>query len=95
MGQFLFQGDDVFLIRGWGVIVVGDVIEWPADSWLRVGEPIEVVRADGSRLRTEVREMERFTPSTHGPFAVLLGPEVERDDVEAGVEVWRLDLPGI
>lgn len=89
MGQLLFRIDDVFTIKGRGVVVVDDVVEWPADLRLRVGDPIEVVRADGSRLRTVVRGVEwmHVTGPARWPVGVLLGPEVERADVAAGDEV--------
>ena len=96
MDQLLFRVDDVFTIRGRGVVVVVDVVEWPADIRLRVGDPIEVVRTDGSRRRTEARSIElmHMTDPTRRPVGVLLGPEVIKADVEVGAEVWWVDPAG-
>lgn len=91
--RLLFRVADVFSIPGRGVVIAGDVVDWPADFRLRVGDPLELARADGGRLRTSVRGIEMFSPfNPSRPLAILLGPGVEKADVEVGAEVWRVEL---
>lgn len=93
MDRLLFRVADVFAIRGRGVVVVADLsVSW-ADIKLRVNDAIELVCRDGTRLRTSVRgiEMLHVPVRTPCPVAILLGPEVEKADVEVGAELWRVE----
>jgi len=62
---------------------------------VRVGEPLELRRPDGSVLRTQVRGIE-YPPSLKhiGPrpaivyCGILLGAELAPIDVPSGTEVW-------
>ena len=87
----LFRVADVFSIRGRGVVIVATVAR--DDLKLRVGDPIELVGADGFRRRTEVRviEMPMVPAGACPPFVFLVGTEVEKADVEVGAEVWRVE----
>lgn len=93
MAGTLFRIEDVFTIRGRGVIVVGEWVAPEAKRHIKAGDPITVIRADGTRLRTIIRELLMMLPPSGDQIAILLDPQIGRKDVAAGDEIaW--DEPG-
>jgi translation elongation factor EF-Tu-like GTPase len=90
MAQHLFHVSEVFSLRGRGVVVITDIPTSRTNFRLRIGDCVEIVRSDGSRTRTMVRGIELCDPyDPRRSFAFLVGQEVDKDDIELGVEVWR------
>jgi translation elongation factor EF-Tu-like GTPase len=81
----LFVIEDVFAIKGRGVIAAGKLAD--ADgARFRIGDPVEVRRRDGSVVRTVISGMEYRDPpsATTG----VLFPGVSASDLAIGDEIW-------
>ena len=56
-----------------------------------IGERIEIHRADGSRLRADVAEVDVATSLTdHKNVMICLGKNIQAKDVQTGVAVYGL-----
>ena len=59
---------------------------------LRIGDLVEFVRPDRSRLRTVVRGIEMADPYDPArSFAFMIGNEFSKTDVPLGAEVWKIE----
>jgi hypothetical protein len=87
MSRFLFKIVDTFWMEKIGLVVAADVRA--GDVSLRAGEPIELRRPDGSRLKTEVAAIAMVCPSDPDrPLDFSLPRGVGKGDVPVGTEVW-------
>lgn len=87
MGRFLFNIVDTFWLERVGLVVASDARA--VDVSLRVGEPIELRRPDGSRLLTEVAAIAHVSPyRPDRSFDFSLPRGVQKEDVPAGTQVW-------
>ena len=68
--------------------MVGELAQ---DARLRIGDPVAIVRADGSRLPTTGRGIE--LPCLLRAVGITLGPEVAKADIAPGDEVVREGPP--
>jgi hypothetical protein len=91
MAQALFHVAELIDIRGRGLVVAADIPVSKANFKLRIGDAVEFVRPDGSRLRPVVRGIEMVNPyNPDRSFALLVGREVAKSDIEPGAEVWQV-----
>lgn len=87
MSRFLFKITDTFWMESIGLVVAADVRV--GDVSLSAGEPIELRRPDGSRLKTEVAAVPMPRPNDPDrPFDFSLPKGVGKADVPVGTEVW-------
>ena len=94
--MFLSKVEEAFNITGVGIVIVPG-IPFPSATIpvVRVGDPLVLVRPDGSELRTATKEIEMITrkdrskPATHAPFVVAA--DITKQDVPPGTEVWLCD----
>ena len=89
-GQRLFTVADVFFLQRRGpVLIPGLPTQGPLH--LRVGDPIELRRPDGSTRQTTVRGIEMADPPPPGGrshIPILLPDDIVKGDVPIGTEVW-------
>ena len=90
MPERLLIVEDVIRSRGRGIVLIPEA-DWYSIP-LRVGDPVELRRPDGSSVGTIVRAIECIAPTHDGPrrYAILLSPELEKCDVPPGTEVWTV-----
>ena len=87
MSRLLFKVTDTFWSETVGLVVATDA-RVEAVS-LRAGEPIELRRPDGSRLKTEVAAVARLSPyDPDRPLDFSLPKGLGKRDVPVGTEVW-------
>lgn len=80
--MLLFTVEQVFLITGRGVVLLPGLGEKP----VRVGTPVRLVRPNQSTLDTKICGI-GFNEFRD----ILLGPEVRKEDVPIGTEVWLIE----
>jgi hypothetical protein len=86
--------DDLFVIRGRGVVVTTDRTYATLDpgTKLKIGQTIEFRRDGAAPSRATVAGIEHLDPWTpHHPFAFLIGDAIEPGLIGVGSEVWRID----
>jgi hypothetical protein len=86
--------DELFDIRGRGVVVVTDVTnaQLPKDLRLKVGDPVEFRVGGQPALRSITAGIEHCDPwSPQRPFAFVLPADVAKEMVPAGSEVWSVE----
>ena len=76
--MFLFKVENVFMITGWGLILVPGL----GDKYVKAGSAIKLVRPDGSILRTKI------TGIIFESHDISIGRDIEKKDVPIGTEVW-------
>src|SRR4051812_2964930 len=81
----LFVVDSTVGVEEIGFIVTGK-LEVPAER-LRIGDPVEVRRRDGSTLRTTITNPP-LTPTFPGVAEVMLRGVTRETGIGAGDEVW-------
>lgn len=90
MARFLFVVEDTFAIKGRGLVLVPGITPHE-DEIFRVGDPLRLIRPDGSELRTAIGGLEMFTkPVLQAAIPVLLRG-VTKEEVPVGSEVWSVD----
>jgi elongation factor Tu len=81
---FRFEIEDVFVITGRGTVATGTVRR----GILSVGDAVDVVRADGTRVGATVTGIEAFrkkvTSAGPGEMIGVLLDAVNRDDLQRG-----------
>jgi hypothetical protein len=88
MGALLYIVHDTILLKnGPGLVVFAEAASEGAH--LRVGDAVELRRADGSSVLTEVKAFPMVSPYDFGrQVPVSFPPEVVAEDVPTGTEVW-------
>jgi hypothetical protein len=79
--MLLLTVEQVFLITGRGIVVLPGL----GDNVVRVGTRVRLVRPDKSTLDTNICGIGFNT------LDILLGPEVRKEDVPIGTEVWLIE----
>ena len=87
----LFIVDGRFTVFGRGIALLPGVPKDAAGPCVAPGMSIELHRPDGTILATTIRTVEwwQTPPSSCAPLH--LSPEIEKDDVPVGTEVWLVD----
>lgn len=79
--MLLFIVEQVFLITDLGVVLLPGL----GKNFVSVGTPIRLVRPDKSVLDTKI------TGITFETRDIFVGPEVRKEDVPVGTEVWSIE----
>lgn len=79
---------DVFQLSGRPSIVVAPGIPRSGDWRLKVGDPLTLHLPDGSRKATVVGGTEMLSPPNREFIPLMLGPEISKEDVPVGTEIW-------
>jgi len=92
--RFLCRVKDVFEIDGRGCVLTPGISEaTPPDIRIRVRDPIQLRRPDGSIVRTHIHAVEILDgPGRRSCVPVLLPPEFAKADIPIGTEIWLEDL---
>jgi hypothetical protein len=92
MARRLFTVEDVFEIRGRGllmtVLVPGIVPE--GGERFRIGDPIILLKPDGSSMSVKIGFLEQIHPNPRHELSIVLN-EVSKENVPIGTEVWSVD----
>lgn len=89
MARLLFTVQDHFDIQGRGVVTVPGL--GPAER-LWIGDPLEIRRPDGTSMRTRIAGLEMLSRRPKDQAVpVLFPPELTKDDLPLGAEVWSVD----
>jgi hypothetical protein len=94
MARCLFIVEDMFLIRGRGLVVVPGIL-CQGEERFRVGDPLLLKRPEGSCLQWRIGGIELIScspPRTKNEVVILLR-DLSKDDVPIGTEVWSVDSP--
>jgi hypothetical protein len=90
MPTLVSKVEDVFQLCGRGCVVVPGIPK-AAPFRIKVGDPLLLKRPEGSELQTVLRGFEMVEvrgPTDYPGIPVLLGPELTKDQVPIGTEVW-------
>ena len=89
MAKRLFRVSDVFAFES-GLIIVATDCTWDAlPAVLRIGDPIELRRSDGSLFRTTIAGiLIGGGPNPQRPFDFSLPRGTAKNEIEIGAEIW-------
>ncbi len=93
MSRLLSVVEAVFSIEGRGVVVLPGTPS-NSDTPLRIGSTLVLKRPDGSETNAVIAAIETLRGSNPHPIrasrdrGILLGPEVRKDDVPVGTELY-------
>jgi len=84
----MFIVEDVFLIEGRGVVVVGHIGHDEAYPF-KTGDVVTITRPDGSQVQAHVRGLNDFTRcfTDERAIGVLLGGVLSREEAPVGSKV--------
>jgi hypothetical protein len=91
--MLLFTVEDVFQLSGRGCVLVPGPIAEVGGPEVRVGDPIRLVKPDGSHVDTFIRGIEmigRRPPPKVLTAPILLPAELSKADVPVGTKVLTL-----
>jgi hypothetical protein len=95
MAQPLFVVEETFTIFGQGIGLLPGVPKYEGGPRVAPGMSIELRRPDGTILATTIRAIE-WIQTPPGPAApLLMPPEISKEEVPAGTEVWLSDALGL
>ena len=86
MSRRLFVVQDVFEIRGRGVVMLPGIVVQEGELF-RHGDPIHLKRPDGSVVESQIGSLVLVTPNP-GHEVVILIKELTKADIPIGTEVW-------
>lgn len=89
--RLLLKVEDVFYISGRGCVIVPAIPE-DLDFRIRAKDPIELRTPESRVLQTHVASIELAKPQDGSPcrMTIMLPPDVAKQDVPTGTEVWLL-----
>lgn len=91
MVRHLFTVDDTYMAKGRGVVLLPGIIP-QVEEHVEVGDPIRLIRPDGSEFESCIWELEHFVPQRRrSDEIVIVLKGLNRDDVPIGTEVWSMD----
>jgi hypothetical protein len=85
----LFTVESTFVIEGRGLVPVPGIVPID-DECFRIGDPITLVRPDGTKINTSIAGLEMLDPNPHRDVVVLIRGLL-KVDVPPGTEVWSVD----
>ena len=77
--------EEAFNLETGGCIITPGIPVERKNLKIKVGEPIELRRPDGTVLRTRI---DRLPNPATPPIPIALSPEFRKTDVPAGTELW-------
>ena len=89
MARRLFTVEDTFTIRGRGLVLVPGIIPVGTERF-KVGDPIILLRPDGTKLCSPIGGLELSTPNPNHDVRIFLNGR-SKADVPIGTEVWSVD----
>jgi hypothetical protein len=91
--SFLFAINDVFEVKGRGIVLIAD--REAIVGKVGIGDEIEIRSGLRIVVRTTIAGIEAFqgTPPSSTKVGVLLSPDVSREVVHSGQEVWLTGPP--
>jgi len=86
--ELIAKVTDVFTITGRGVITIFEFTS-PTGK-VKVGDRVRFDNPDGRVVEATVRGVEYACgPKVHCSTGLLLNPEIVKNDVEKGAQIWR------
>ena len=86
MIRHLFTVEFGFIIRGRGIIGLLPGLLPQGDELFSVGDPLRLLRPDGSELRTVIEGFDFANVRVHGGYAIY--SMLSKSEVPIGTEVW-------
>ena len=90
MARRLFVVEDSFLIKGRGLVPVPGIVP-QGEEGFSVGDPISLVRPDGSMLAWQIGGLEMIHTTVRRDDVVILLTGLAKDEVPISTEVWSVD----
>jgi len=88
MARKLFLVEETFTVQRRGTILLPGLA--PEDQERSgIGDPLRLLRPDGSELRVAIAGMDWFHPGPGGEIAILVA--LSKFEVPAGTEVWSVE----
>ena len=89
--KLLFKVEDMFYISGRGCVIIPAIPEG-LDFRIRAKDQIELRTPDGRVLQTHIASVQLAKPQDGSPcrMVIMLPPDVAKQDVPIGTEVWFL-----
>lgn len=89
MARRLFTVEDTFLIHNRGLVLVPGIIP-EVEERFRAGDPIILLRPDGSSIEVKIGGLELLDPNPRYDVVIML-KGMSKNDVPVGTEVWSVD----
>lgn len=89
MARRLFTVEDTFVIRDRGLVLVPGIIP-QGEERFRVGDPITLLRPDGSSIEAKIGGLELLDPNPRRDVIIML-KGMAKSEVPVGTEVWSTD----
>jgi hypothetical protein len=90
MARRLFTVEDTFAIRERGLVLAPGIIP-EGEERFRVGDPITLLRPDGSSIEARIGGLELLDPNPRRDVVIML-KGMTKCDVPVGTEVWSVDI---
>ena len=90
MSDRLFVVEGLFTVGGRGVALLPGVPKYEPGPRVAAGMPVELRRPDGTVLATMIRGIEWFQTPPTAAAPLHMPPEIKKEDVPIGTEVWLI-----
>jgi hypothetical protein len=88
MAELLFVVEDVFTIKGQGVVLCPGWYRDAPPPGIGTGTPIELRRPDASTRGTVIKAVELISTPPQPTAPILIRGDFRKEDVPPGTEVW-------
>jgi hypothetical protein len=88
MARCLFSVQDSCLIQGRGLVLAPGIIVEGSERF-QSGDPIALIKPDGSVINTHIDALEVFSPNPRGEVLIMLKGKT-KEDVPVGTKVWSI-----
>ncbi len=82
-------GEDTFVVSDRGLVLIPSIIP-QGEERFRVGDPITLLRPDGSSVEAKIGGLEPLDPSPRRDVVIML-KGITKSEVPVGTEVWSTD----
>lgn len=89
MARRLFTVEDTFSVRDRGLVLIPGIIPMHHERF-GTGDPITLLRPDGSVMDTKIGGLEMLDPNPNCDVVILLKGML-KTEVPVGTEVWSVD----
>ena len=90
MARRLFTVEDTFAIRERGLVLAPGIIP-EGEERFRVGDPITLLKPDGSSIEAKIGGLELLDPNPRRDVVIMLAG-MTKSEVPVGTEVWSVDI---
>jgi hypothetical protein len=87
MARKLFTVEESFTVSQRGTFLMPGLVH-EGDERFRIGDPLRLVRPDGSEIVTGINDFHVLNPGLQGEIAVMVA--LPKSGVPAGTEVWSM-----